>query len=62
MEKDTTNRYVVGMRGDGRTIVSVVLNRAFTREEATNLAAWLLVMSGVDRAEFMALVDAIEAT
>jgi hypothetical protein len=36
--------------------------RPLSRDEALNLAAWLVAVSGRPRAEFLALLDAIERT
>lgn len=47
---------------DEERIVSLVLGRIFTKDEALNLAAWLAVMSGESREELLGLIDAIENT
>lgn len=60
-EYDTMNHFVIGTTGDG-TLVSHVLRRSFTKDQALNLAAYLVVISGVEREEFNGLVSAIEGT
>jgi len=63
MELDTLNHFGVGSTGDRLVILlAPARNRALTNTEALNLAAWLLAMTGAPRAEFLALVEAIENT
>ena len=56
---DTANKFWIGKQGN--MIVSRMLNREFTEEEALNLAAWLVVMVG-DEARFDAVREAITHT
>lgn len=68
LELDTGNRFLVTAHQD--KVISMVLDRHFTRSEALSLAAWLV--SAVDmletdaqltaRKEFDALYEAIQAT
>ena len=59
---DTTNRFGVGTCA-GLVGVRLVGGRfSFTEAEAENLAAYLLILSGVSREHFNALVEAIENT
>jgi len=67
---DPTNRFFVGVRGGAEIVIQRPPHRPITREEALNLAAYLLVMVecmdlGSTRdtaADFDALRAAIEAT
>lgn len=67
---DTANRFFVGVRGGSEIVIGRPALRPITREEALNLAAYLVVMvecmdlgSARDTAaDFDALRAAIEAT
>lgn len=54
---DTTNRYCVSMLGDDIVIRFPV--RQLRREEALNLAAWLVAMAD-DKDEFAAILAAVQ--
>jgi hypothetical protein len=57
---DTANRLGVGLMGD-----TIVVLRAYQRlgiQDAINLAAYLVVLSGITREDFERLRSAIEAT
>lgn len=43
MDINPANKFMVGMRRD--VITSMILGREFTKDEALNLAAYLVVMS-----------------
>lgn len=63
---DTTNYFAVGVMGEA--VVSLGLNRRFSRDQALNLAAWLVVMTEATddgdtvRSDFDALVAAVRAS
>lgn len=54
---DTTNHFLVGLKGDDVAIA--IFPALITKERAVNLAAWLVVMSDVSDEDFEALVVAI---
>ena len=58
---DTTNKFFVGAHGD--TIMSLILQREFTREEALNLAAYLVAIAETQAGpSFSEVLRAIEHT
>lgn len=58
---EVANKFLVGAAGGpaGGRLVSVMLRREFTRADALNLAAWLVVLSGVEREAFDRLLDRV---
>lgn len=54
---DTTNHFMVSLAGDAIAVIRGI--GLITKEEAVNLAAWLVVMSDVSDEDFEALVVAI---
>lgn len=73
---DVINKFLVGDQGGKVMILNLPLQARPTapgqfewphvgpleRDEALNLAAWLVAITAVDRAEFLRLLDAVEAT
>lgn len=61
---DSSNQFLVvgspGRFGTGRVKIITPVPGELTKEQAANLAAWLLVMSGVEDDEFQRLVGEIE--
>jgi hypothetical protein len=54
----TMNTFLVGVSNDG--LVSLMLNRSFTRAEALNLAVWLLILGDHSREDVEKLRAAVE--
>lgn len=61
MDIDTTNRFAVGLRGDDEIIV-LRLGQRLTREDALNLAAYLVAVADSSRKDFDRLLAAVLAT
>jgi hypothetical protein len=58
---DTGNLFLVGQNvGSQNVSICNYLPKVLTRDQALNLAAWLLVIAGDPRAEFDRLVDDIK--
>lgn len=60
---DTSNQFAVRRAGLVEPILFDLGERkaaAITREQAVNLAAWLVVVAGVEEKEFAALVNQIK--
>lgn len=51
---DTTNRFLVGARGDS-VIIMRRPNAELSKEDALNLAAWLVALADPDGEEFKAV-------
>jgi len=64
MKIGETNLFGVGIQGDRIVAHASVFGArvSLTREEAANLAAWLLVLSFCPKEDFDRLVEAIEST
>jgi hypothetical protein len=60
MAPDTTNRFMVSMRGDG-LLVPIRPVQILTKDDALNLAAWLVAMAD-DNDEFPVLLEAVRNT
>ena len=60
MKIDEGNLFGVGRRGND--VVQMRAKSPLSPEEAANLAAWLLVLSGCPKADFDKAVKAIEST
>ena len=60
MNVEIGNLFGVGVRGSD--VVQMRGKSPLTPEEAANLAAWLLVLSGCPKADFDKAVKAIEST
>ena len=60
MVLDTTNKFLVGMRGDGLLVLYIPV-RILRKSDALNLAAWLVAMAD-DNDEFPALLEAVRNT
>lgn len=58
-EIDTANRFLVGARGDDLVILRFA--RSVTKEEALNLAAWLVALAD-SKGEFPAILEAVQNT
>jgi len=59
MEIDTANKYMVGAQGNGFRILVPVHNQFLPLEDAVNLAAWLVAVSGVSDEEFREVVEKV---
>jgi hypothetical protein len=57
---DTTNKFVVCVKRDHVAILNPPT--FMTKEEALNLAAYLVTLSFASREEFLAVLDAVEST
>lgn len=62
-EHDTLNRFAVAIASANDDVVILRGDhvRRMSHAEALNLAAWLVAVNNHSRAEFLALLDAIEA-
>lgn len=63
-ELDTSNRFLVGglQTASGQRLrVMALFNQPLSHDDALNLAAWLVALTG-EREKFLTLLDAIEAT
>lgn len=59
MKPDTMNKFMVGSRGD-RVVVVLPPFSSISKEDAVNLAAWLVVMSDVSRDDWEKFLTEIE--
>jgi len=61
-EIDTSNRFLVGSKAGGEKIAIMVLHVEISKEQALNLAAYLVAISDIspDHREFKRYLDAIE--
>ncbi len=57
---DTANHFAVGVNGDKLVILRPILG-PLTKDEALNLAAWLVALCNVNNRDFLEKLDAIEA-
>jgi hypothetical protein len=57
-EMDSFNQFMVGSREDAIVILNYQ-NRALTRKEALNLAAWLVATADYEGKEFSQILDAV---
>lgn len=57
---DTTNHFLVGVRGDGLIVVNQPVG-VISRERALNLAAWLVALADRDD-KFEKLLEAVRNT
>jgi hypothetical protein len=60
MAPDTTNKFLVAMRGDG-LLAPMRPVQLLRKSDALNLAAWLVAMAD-DNDEFPALLEAVRNT
>ena len=60
MDIDTTNRFLVSARGD-EVLVLNPPRTGISRDDALNLAAWLVALAGGGE-KFAAVLRAVEAT
>lgn len=56
---DMTNRFGIGTRGDGCVSASA-MHMPLSKDDALNLAAWLVVTAGISRTEFEAARAEVE--
>lgn len=59
MTISTTNDFLLGVRGDGK-IASLFSTKALSKEEALNLAAWLVALAD-EKDEFPALLEKVQS-
>jgi hypothetical protein len=61
---ETMNKFAVSAYGGGIVVLGSgpVLRGPVSKADALNLAAWLVAMSGAQREEFEAVLDAVEST
>lgn len=59
---DTSNRFMVGANGRGRVMCLLPIPQEMSREDALNLAAYIVVLADPDRKDFDALLRGIENT
>lgn len=59
MKPDTINRFMVGSRGD-RVVIVLPPIMSISKEDAVNLAAWLVVMSDISRDDWEKFLTEIE--
>lgn len=64
--KDTLNRFLVGsatVKGEPRVVIGrLPVPLALTQQEAANLAAYLVAIGFIDRADFLALLQSVNST
>lgn len=56
------NKFFVSMKGDGSLIIMRPVPRELSKEDARNLAAWLMVMSTPDPADREEAILSVEST
>lgn len=61
-QPDTSNMFAVGVTGVSmsKVIINLPVPRPLTREQALNLAAWLIVLADPEGKDFARLVEAIK--
>lgn len=57
---DTCNRFLVATSGDGQRVSLLPAGGIISREEALNMAAWIVALTDPEQREFQRLLDGIK--